>query len=470
VRTTALAVVGLTTFLFVRLFPDVSDTPLHEDEAVAGLISARPLGDMLHTVVLDRGGAPLHFLLAHVALALDSSADALRWLSVVFALATIPLCFDLGRRLAGTAAGLTAAALAATSQFLAIYGTFGRMYSLFAFTSVLSVDLFVRALDRPTRRTAFVAALAALLPLAVHPFGAFLLAAEVAVAAWLWRGRNLRAAAPTIAAVLCALPLLLVNLRLGDRYGGEDLTAGYEAREAGLRALGGAAGGTGVVLAVFVALAVVGAFVLARRRHPFAWLALLTLAVPPAALAAAGAVDVVSDRVGPRHFVFVLPLWIGLVAAGVARIPGMLQPAAIVIVVVVAFFAPTAIHDPRTVARERPMEAIAANLRPRISPGDVVYPYSPVFLAALPDAAEARGFPREPVALVRIADRTRNIPAVFISVATRDSWLILERRGPFRDGRAVLTAVTQTLDEMRPSTAYSRQLRAAACAALESPC
>ena len=99
----ALALAGLTAALFVRLLPDVSGKPLHEDEAVAGLVSARPLGEVLHTVVLDRGGAPLHFVLAHVALAFDSSPDALRWLSVVFALATVPLCYDLGRRLAGQA-------------------------------------------------------------------------------------------------------------------------------------------------------------------------------------------------------------------------------------------------------------------------------------------------------------------------------------------------------------------------------
>ena len=64
----ALALAGLMTALFLRLMPDVSGKPLHEDEAVAGLVSARPLGDVLHTVVLERGGAPLHFLLAHVAL------------------------------------------------------------------------------------------------------------------------------------------------------------------------------------------------------------------------------------------------------------------------------------------------------------------------------------------------------------------------------------------------------------------
>jgi hypothetical protein len=462
-----LALVGLVTFLFVRLFPDVADKPLHEDEAVAGLISARPLGDMLHTVLLDRGGAPLHFLLAHAAFAVHTSADALRWLSVVFALATIPLCYDLGRRLAGTAAGITAAAVAATSQLLAVYGTFGRMYSLFAFASVLAVDLFVRAVDRRTSRTAFVAALGAVLPLAVHPFGAFLFVAEALVAAWVWRGRDIRAALPALGAALITVPLLLVDLRLGDRYESEsaqDLTGGYNVAEATLRALGGAAGGYGLVLPAFAVLAIVGAVALLRTRPMLVALSLIALIVPAVTLAAA---DV---RLSPRHLAFMLPLWIGLVAVGVVQIHKSLQPIAIVAVVAIALFAPTAIRDPRTVAQERPVEAPAAKLRAEISPGDVLYPYSPVFLAALPPAADARGFPREPVALARIADRTSNVPAVFVSIARRDSWLILERRGPFRDGKAVLAAVVQMLDEVRPATAYGRQLRAAACAALDSPC
>ena len=287
-----LALAGLMTFLFVRLFPDVTDKPLHEDEAVAGLISARPLGDMLHTVLLDRGGAPLHFLLTHLAFAFDTSADALRWLSVVFALATIPVCYDLGRRLAGTAAGVTAGALAATSQLLAVYGTFGRMYSLFAFASALAVDLFVRAIDRPTRGTAFGAALAALVPLAVHPFGAFLFAAEVVVAAWVWRGRDIRAALPALGAALCALPLLLVDLRLSDRYESEaaqELTGGFNALEAALRGLGGAAGGYGLVLPAFVTLAIVGAVALLRGHGAVVALSLIALIVPPVALAVAGA-------------------------------------------------------------------------------------------------------------------------------------------------------------------------------------
>ncbi len=500
----AIALAGLTTLLLVRLVPDVSGKPLHEDEAVAGLVAARPLGDVLHTVVLDRGGAPLHFILAHIALALDPSAEALRWISVVFALATVPLCYDLACLLAGRSAGLTAATLAATSQLLTVYGTFGRMYSLFAFASALSADLFVRALERPGRRTALAAAGAGLLPLTVHPFGAFLVAAEAAAALWVWRARDLRAALPVIAVSALALPLLLADLRLSERYTpelGQDPAGGSSAGSAGLRALGGAAGGWGIVLAVFVVLAAIGAFSLVRRRPTFTAFACLVVSAPPVGLALAGAAGGISDRLGPRHFVFMLPLWIVLVAAGVSRLSAALplgtRFAALAAVGLAAALAPAAISEPRSISTgdATAVAAPATWLRSHLSPGDVLYPYSPVFLAALPTAAKARGYPREAVALARVARRTDDVPAVFVSLplggpvtsaTVRDlrrggvvvhaspSWLILGRRGPFGDGPTALAAAARMLTRAAPIVAvgapsaqgYLQQLHGAACAAL----
>jgi len=502
-----LAVAGLTTFLFVRLLPDVAGKPLHEDEAVAGLISARPIGDLLHTVVLDRGGAPLHFVLAHLTLSVDSSPQALRWLSVVFALATVPLCYDLGRRLGGQMAGLMAAALAATSQLLTIYATFGRMYSLFAFSSALAADLFVRALEQPTRRRTVAAAAAALLPLAVHPFGAFLFAAEVVVAAWLWRGRAIRYALPVLMTALLAVPLLVADLRLSDRYApeaGDNLVGGYSAGEAALRALGGATGGYGILFGIFVALGLVGVVALGRDRRAVAVFAGLTIAIPPILLAIAAAADATSDRLGPRHLIFALPLWIGLVAVGATRIaalvPARARMAVPIAVVVAATLAPSAISDPRTIStgEKDAISAPATWLREHVSPGDMLYPYSPVFLAALPAAAEARGYSREPVALARAVQRTHEVGSVFVSlplpegIATsrvRDlrragidvhqsqSWLLLRNRGPFQSGREALTSTAQMLKTAGPliaatpvAHAYLLQLRGTACAALDADC
>ena len=53
------AVVGACAYLLVELVPDVRSKPLFEDEAVSGLISARPFGEMIATTMWDRGGAPL---------------------------------------------------------------------------------------------------------------------------------------------------------------------------------------------------------------------------------------------------------------------------------------------------------------------------------------------------------------------------------------------------------------------------
>jgi hypothetical protein len=132
-------------------------------------------------------------------------------------------------------------------------------------------------------------------------------------------------------------------------------------------------------------------------------------------------------------------------------------------------------------------------LRANIRPGDVLYPYSPVFLAALPTARESAGYPREAVALARAARRTNSIvPKVLVSIPLRTgvlwadvkmlrapglrvhlfrAWLLLEADGPFADGRTALTAIVTTLRKADATVgaphAYVDQIRGAACGALK---
>jgi hypothetical protein len=374
---------------------------------------------VLHTVLLDRGGAPLHFVLAHAAFAVDGSPQTLRWLSLVFALATIPLCYDLARRLAGQFAGLTAAALVATSQLLTVYATFGRMYSLFACTTALALDLFVRAVDRPGRGTLTAAAAAALLTILVHPFGVFVFGAELAVALWLWRVRALPAA-------LLAVPLVLPYLRLPGRYNPD---VGMSAPGAALRALGGSAGGYGVGLALFAVLAAVGAWTLPRT---FGALGLLLIAAPPLALTVFG-----SGKLSPRHLIFVLPVWTAFVAAGLSRLPARLPVTAAA--VAAAVLAPTAVPDPRTSTSDT--THAAAWVRAHVRPSDALYPYSPVFLAALPEVSRAESLPREPAALARILGRTHS-RRTLVAIPDGRFWKVIAVPGRFTNvPRALARAV-----------------------------
>src|SRR3954469_24204308 len=95
--------------LAVRRVHDLGVKPFYEDEAVAGLIASRPLGELIRTVIWDRGGSPLHFVLAHLVFAASPTAEALRWLSLVCALGAVVVGYLLGRELAGEAAGVAAA-------------------------------------------------------------------------------------------------------------------------------------------------------------------------------------------------------------------------------------------------------------------------------------------------------------------------------------------------------------------------
>ena len=317
------ALAGAAGFLVARLAPAVGSKPLVEDEAVAGLVSVRPLGEVVETVLTERGGSPLHFVLAHFALVTDTSPDALRWLSVVFALAAVALTFDLARRLAGPIAGGGAAIVVATSTVLGVYGSFGRMYALLAAAAALALDLFVVALRRRTVGAALAAAATAALLPAVHPYGAILLAAEGLVAAVLWRGRGIRRAAPVIAVGLLGVPFVVANLRLAERYSvgvgdGERLASPGRAWSQLTRALGSFAGGHGPLVVVFVLLAAVGLVLVARREPSLGLLAAIAFVTPPILLAIA--TTEADPALSPRHLVFLLPLWAALVGVAVARL------------------------------------------------------------------------------------------------------------------------------------------------------
>jgi hypothetical protein len=467
--------VGAAALLLARLAPDVHGKPLFEDEAVAGLIGARPPWEIVVTTLWDRGGAPLHFLLVHVAFAFDSSPQALRWLSVVFALAAVAVCYDLGRRLDGHVAGLVASIVAACSGMLAVYGSFGRMYALLTFASVLAADLFVRALDLRTTEAAVVAAAAAWLLPAVHPYGGIVIAVEAVVALVVWRGRPLRAAVPVAVVGLALIPFLVADLRLANRFevssgSTNRLATRDEAWSQLTDALRGFAGGAGWTFGVFLVLGVVGAVLLARRRASFVAWGVVAFVLPPllSTLVHTGR----APDLSPRHLIFALPFWASFIGVAVARVP--LSAVALAVVAVLAAISPQGINDPRSITytanlgTEQALAEPAEWLQDRIASTDLLYPYSSVFLAALPQAGRATSLPRAQTStlldtLKRISyPRARVFVAVPIGTTDVDvdqldsyplrrfpRWLLLELRGEFRDRAAVLRAIEDALTATR---------------------
>jgi mannosyltransferase len=474
-RWAILAVVGAAAFLLARLAPDVRGKPLFEDEAVAGLIGARPPWEILVTTLWDRGGAPLHFLLVHLAFVFDSSPEALRWLSVVFALATVGVCYDLGRRLDGQVAGLTAAIVAACSGMLAIYGSFGRMYAVLAFAAAVAADLFVRAVDLRTAEAAAIAAAGAWLLPAVHPYGGIVVAVEAVVALALWRGRPLRPAIPVFLIGAAMIPFAVADLRLANRFEVSSESTGRlasrdEARNQLTDALRGFAGGSGWTFVIFLGLGIAGAVLLSRRQGAFVAWGLAAFLLPPllATLVHTGR----APDLSPRHLIFALPFWAAFIGTAVAKLP--LRAVAVIAVAVLAVISPQGIRDPRSITytanlgTEEALAEPSAWLRAHVTSADLLYPYASVFLAALPQAGEAVALPRaQKSTLLDTLDRLDYPRArIFVAVPTGTTevdlaplaghnahpfprWLLLEVRGELNEPADVLRGIAEALTAAR---------------------
>lgn len=404
----------------------------------------RPLGEVLDTVVLDRGGAPLHFVLAHAVFWIEASADALRWLSVACAVAAVPLCFDLGRRLGGASAGIVSAAVAASSTALAVYGSFGRMYALFVLVAALAADLFVRAVQLRTRNAVIAAAAAAWLLPAVHPYGLIPAVAELGVAAVLWRRRSVREAWPVVLIALAALPFLVADLRLADRAnlsgGGEALSSPGDAWGELVAALSAFAGGDGILFVAFTALALVGVAVLARREPAVAAVS-ATMFLPPLLflLLRAGT----APDLSPRHLFYGLPLWAAAIGVGVSflvrRLPALIAGVAIAAIAFAAVAAPASdLRDPR----ELGLLPTRIDASVRAGPNDLLFPYSTAFLAGLGKVRAGVALPQGPGDLILDAlDHAEEpISAVYVAMPSKQRWTVVRLEGPYDKARALFAA------------------------------
>lgn len=392
----ALAVGAATAGAVGVLLAFLTTWPPHEDETLALFIGRDSLGDMLDIVLLHRGGAPVHFLLAWVVVHLGGGLAGLRLVSVVFATASVPLIALLGARLAGRTVGATAAFLSVATWLYLFHGIYGRMYSLFLFTSTLSYLALLVALDHGHRRRFLLWGIACVLLLATHPYGLLVLASQ-AVFVLLSR-RRVRETLVTLGGVVAVgTPLWLADAVLRERFdvgfggGGSHLgspTAVLEYLRAVARDM--SVGPVVWRLTPVLPLALAGVVLLARRSRDAALLLGCAVLVPSIALVLARLHNSVSPET--RHFIFLLPFFavllaLPLVEAARLRLPWSGVGAALVLALLLAGDAswaaskvPRFFHGEVWSGRPRSREAAAGWLARTARADDVYFGYEPVFL------------------------------------------------------------------------------------------
>ena len=374
-----LGVAAITVATAGFLFHQLLAWPPHEDEALPLLVGRHPLGELFQVVLEERGGAPLHFLIAWAVAQLDLGLAGLRAVSAAFAVASLPVVALLAARLGGRVRALVATLVVAASWTFLFHGVYGRMYSLFLLTSTLSYLALLRALERGGRTAWSLWALAILATVATHPYGALVLASQGAFVVVARRDR-LRAALWAFGAVaVLGIPFWLTDLVLAGRFdAGVAGNGRLDVLEFVWHATGDFTAGFPVLPAVLVAAAA-GLAALPRATQ---------VLIASAALVPLAALVVARSTGSPetRHLIFLLPFLALAVGAGLVRLGRVWGVAALAALVVAqvawAWDRTPELFEWEPGIRQEARADAAAYLAATTGPDDVLLGYDPLFVEA----------------------------------------------------------------------------------------
>ena len=165
----------------VLRFIKLGESFWYDEVVTVGLVRSS-LGSMIHALPGSESTPPLYYGIVWVwGRIFGTSEVALRSLSAIIGAAAIPLAAAAGKEFFSKPAGALAGALVAASPFLVWYSQEARAYSLYVVLSTLSLLLFARALNVPSRGRVAWWAVASALAIWSQYFAGFLVAAETVV-------------------------------------------------------------------------------------------------------------------------------------------------------------------------------------------------------------------------------------------------------------------------------------------------
>jgi hypothetical protein len=385
-----IGVAGVTLVAAAFLLHQLMAWPPHEDETLALFVGRDSLVGVVEHVTRDRGGAPLHFLVAWAVAHLGFGLGGLRLASAAFAVASLPLVAMLGRRLAGPRVALVATMLVAPSWLFLFHGVYGRMYSLFLFCSLACTLTLLESLERGGRRRWGLWVVTALLVVATHPYGVLLLGGQAAYVLVSARHRIREAIGAGVLVLVLGIPFWLTDLVLAGRFdvgvggGGEKLGGPWAVVRYIWRSTGDATAGWWPVTLAVLAAATAGVALLGRRARALV-LCLVGVTVAAFALARLGG----SASPESRHLIFLAPLLAIAVATSLVRVGRRFPVLAVALTVVLvtvevawAWHRTSALFEWEPDARQAARADAEAWLAATTRPDDVLFGYEPLYLGA----------------------------------------------------------------------------------------
>jgi len=371
-QTTRWAIAGVLALLAFSAW--LRSTALHApfwiDEGLSVGISSHPL-DEIPGVLRQDGSPPLYYLLLGVWIRIFSDGQATtHMLSLLCALATIPVAFWAGRSLFGARSGWMAALLATVNPFLTYYAQETRMYALLALLALLLVALHAHVFAFGRQAYRIPAGVVLALLIYTHNWGLFLAVGTVVALLPIWRASSDRRALLRDAAVVYGiaavayLPWVPSLLSQAAHTG-----APWSERPTLSDLLGpisGILGGEAIPLGLLLAAGAGFATLSRRENGPHVRAMWMLITIPLAGLALAWLSSQVSPAFTGRYFaVFVGPVLL-LAGVGLAH-AGRLGLVCLCIVLALWL-------DPRTgtINRKSDVRLVASLIKPHVMPGDLV--------------------------------------------------------------------------------------------------
>ncbi len=377
----ATVVAGLAAVVVISVLIRLEgqSTWLWIDEAISVGIASQPLSD-IPALLRQDGSPPLYYFVLHLWMAVVGQSEAdIHALSLLFAVATVPVGYWAGRSLFNRRAGWFCALLAATSPYLTAYSREARMYTMVALLALVVVTTFLHSFAFGHRRhlPAFVAS--TVLLLYTHNWALFLLLGLAVAAAVCGITSSDRRQVLTDAILAFGVVVLAFSPWVPTLAYQAAHTGAPWASVPGLGALGSAVtaalgGAKALVVVMAMAALVVGGAVLRPGKDRW-WVPVATLlTVLVVAVGAAWAASQAKPSWSPRYFaIFVTPIVV-VIGALLSR-DGRRGLLALVLILLLwtgslAWLAGRRI--PALPDDKSNVKWLAAQFRPLMQPGDVV--------------------------------------------------------------------------------------------------
>jgi mannosyltransferase len=376
---THLMVAGATTLAFVLGMFQLGKDSFWVDDGFTAAHAGLPNSDFWHVITNQEMNGALYSVLMHGWVQLSDGEAWMRFPSVVFVTAAVPLLFVLGKRLFDERVALTASFLLAINAFVIEFAHEGRTYAFTLLLTVASITLLVRYLDHPSRPRWWAWVLCTgLLPLA-HFFGMLIIGAEVVM---VLSRRSLPTPKRALVGGFAVIGVFLLPIAWFLASGGDKGQVSTAPSLTPVRFVGvfsRLVGNGGPVLLVVVGIAIASALwhggeriLTARGVHTeAAWGFVVTVAWAAVPVVTMTALALVKPLFGARYFLLITPALVLLASAGVWELKrrpvvakGLLATIVVGSLVSTAFFYPRAPHDE--------FRAMTNDLLTQAEPGDGV--------------------------------------------------------------------------------------------------